>query len=67
MDDIETYAVDLVHIGAADCAQEDMDEDGCFADEADWRKARKLGADMAFAIRTKPASFLAWFRAEADR
>jgi chromosome segregation ATPase len=59
--EIEKYAVDLVQIGAADCAQDDMNENGDISDE-DWPTARNLGREMAAAIRRNQESFLAWYR-----
>jgi len=62
MTEIEKYAVGLVHEGAAHCAQDDLDEEGTFDSEADWRAACDLGRDMAQAIRVRQESFLAWYR-----
>lgn len=61
MTEIEKYAVDLVHIGAADCAQDDMNENGDISEE-DWPEVRELGQEMATAIRNNQDSFLAWYR-----
>lgn len=59
--EIEEYALNLVHAGAADYAHEDMNEDDEL-NETDWREARQLGKDMARAIREHQGEFLAWFR-----
>ncbi|WP_433730776.1 hypothetical protein ACQP2Y_20985 [Actinoplanes sp. CA-051413] len=62
MNDIEKYAVNLVGEGAESVAEDDMDEDGVFADENDWRTASDLGVKMARAIKDNPDGFLAWYR-----
>jgi len=62
MTEIEKYAVGLVGEGAESVATDDMDEEGVFADEDDWRTARGLGVKMGRAIKDNPASFLAWYR-----
>lgn len=61
MTEIEAYAVDLVQVGAADCAHEDLNENGDISD-GDWPAARDLGREMASAIREHRESFLAWYR-----
>lgn len=62
---VERYAVELVHEGAAHCAQEDLNEDDAFENWEDWRAACDLGRDMARVIRERQESFLAWYRGEA--
>lgn len=62
MNKIEKYAVDLVASGAESLAEDDLDEDGVFADEADWRKAADLGVAMARVIKNSPRSFLTWYK-----
>lgn len=66
MTEIEKYAVDLVGSGAESIAEDDMDEDGVFEDEADSQAAADLAVDMAQAIRGNPDSFLTWFRSVTD-
>jgi hypothetical protein len=61
MNEIEKYAVNLVGEGAEGIAEDDIDEDGEFADEADWRTASDLGVKMARAIKNNPEAFLAWY------
>jgi hypothetical protein len=59
---IEQYAVNLVGTGAESVAEDDLDEDGEFANEDDWRTASSLGVKMARAIKDNPEAFLAWYR-----
>jgi uncharacterized protein (DUF2461 family) len=63
MTDIEKYAVNLVGEGAESVATDDLDEEGEFANEDDWRTARSLGVNMGRAIKDNPEAFLAWYRA----
>lgn len=63
MNDIEKYAVKLVGEGAESVAEDDIDEEGEFDDEEDWRIAADLGVKMARAIQNNPGSFLAWYLA----
>jgi hypothetical protein len=65
MEDIEKYAVDLAGEGAESVATDDLDEEGHFENEDDWRAARVLGVDMGRAIKDNPEAFLAWYRALA--
>lgn len=62
MDKIEAYAVNLVGSGAESLAEDDIDEDGEFEDEDDWRAAADLGVKMARAIKDHPDAFLEWHR-----
>lgn len=62
MTKIEHYAVSVVASGAESHAEDDMDEDGEFEREEDWRAAADLGVEMALAISANRESFLAWFR-----
>lgn len=62
MNDIETYAVKLVAEGAESSAEDDLDEDGVFDDEDDWREAGDLGVKMARAIGDNAEAFLGWYR-----
>lgn len=62
MTEIEMYAVDVIESGAASSAQEDIDEEGVFDEEADWHKAKDLARDMAKVIKANPDAFLAWYR-----
>ena len=62
MTEIEKYAVGLVGEGAESVATDDMDEEGVFADEDDWRAARSLGVRMGRAIKNNAEAFLAWHR-----
>jgi hypothetical protein len=62
MNDIEKYAVELVGEGAEGVATDDLDEEGEFANEDDWRTARSLGVKMGRAIKDNPEAFLAWYR-----
>lgn len=66
MTDIEKYAVKLVGEGAESIAEDDMDEDGEFANEEDWRTASALGVKMACAIKTNPEAFLMWYRSTEE-
>jgi hypothetical protein len=66
MNDIEEYAVTLVGEGAESVATDDLDEEGEFANEDDWRTARSLGVKMGRAIKDNPGAFLAWYRALPD-
>lgn len=61
MTEIETYAVGLAGEGAESLATDDMDEEGVFASEDDWRIARSLGVKMGRAIKDNPESFLDWY------
>lgn len=61
MNDIEKYAINLVATGAESVAEDDIDEDGEFADEADWRTAADLGVKMARTIKKNPESFFVWY------
>jgi hypothetical protein len=61
MTEIEKYAVDLVGTGALSHAEDDIDEEGEFADEDDWRAARTLALSMAQAIQANPTSFYCWY------
>lgn len=61
MDAIETYAVDLVGAGALSHAEDDIDEEGEFDNEEDWRAAAALAVKMALAIRINPEAFHAWY------
>lgn len=61
MNEIEKYAVELVHEGAAHCAQDDLNEGDEPLDENDWRIACDLGREMARAIKDNPESFLGWY------
>lgn len=63
MDKIEKYAVDMVASGAQSFAEDDMDEDGEFADPAAWRTAVDLGVGMALMIKANPEGFLNWYKA----
>lgn len=65
MTDIEAYAVNLVAAGAESVAEDDMDEDGEFGNEDDWRTAADLGVKMARAIKDNPEAFLAWYHSIA--
>jgi hypothetical protein len=65
MNKIEAYAVNLVHEGAAHTAQEDLDENGQFDNEQDWRAACKLASEMAQVIERNPEAFLRWYLNEA--
>lgn len=65
MTDIEAYAVNLVGAGAESLAEDDVDEDGEFENEDDWRAAADLGVKMARVIRDNPTAFLAWYHAIA--
>jgi hypothetical protein len=62
---IEDYAIELVHEGAAHCAQDDLDESGTFDNKQDWRDACKLAAEMAQVIARNPEAFLRWYLNEA--
>lgn len=62
MTEIEKYAIKLVAEGAESTAEDDMDEDGVFASEDEWRGAGDLGVKMARAINNNPEAFLAWYR-----
>lgn len=61
MDAIETYAVNLVACGAESYAEDDIDEEGEFTDEQDWRTAADLGVKMARAIKDNPDAFHGWY------
>jgi hypothetical protein len=61
VNDIEKYAVTLVGAGALSYAEDDIDEEGEFDAEDDWRTARTLGLKMATAVRDNPEAFLAWY------
>jgi uncharacterized protein (DUF2461 family) len=61
MNDIEKYAVKLVGEGAESVAEDDIDEDGEFANEDDWRTAADLGVKMGRAIKDHPEAFHAWY------
>jgi hypothetical protein len=61
MDRIEQYAIGLVHEGAEHAATDDMDEDGVFGNEADWRAACDMAGSMARALRDNAESFIAWY------
>lgn len=61
MTEIEAYAVKLVGTGAESIAEDDIDEDGEFADREDWLAAAELGVNMARAIQDNPEAFLAWY------
>lgn len=63
MNAIEEYAVGLVGDGALSYAEDDIDEDGEFADREDWLTARNLALEMAVAVKNNPEAFLAWYRA----
>jgi hypothetical protein len=62
IDEIEKYAVGLAGEGAESLATDDIDEEGQFENEDDWRKARVLGVKMGRAIKDNPEGFLAWYR-----
>jgi hypothetical protein len=70
MDDTEKYAVDLVASGAESVAEDDIDEEGHFENEDDWRTASDLGVKMARTIKNNPTAFYDWYcsiaRPEAD-
>jgi hypothetical protein len=61
MTEIEQYAVTLVADGAESLAEDDIDEDGDFADRRDWVEAAELGVSMARAIKDNPDEFLDWY------
>jgi uncharacterized protein (DUF2461 family) len=61
MNDIEKYAAKLVGAGALSYAEDDIDEEGEFESEDDWRTAADLGVKMARAIQDNPEAFLAWY------
>jgi hypothetical protein len=65
MTDIEKYAVGLAGEGAESLATDDIDEEGQFENEDDWREARSLGVKMGCAIKDNPEAFLAWYRTVA--
>jgi hypothetical protein len=67
MTEIEKYAVSLVGDGAESAAEDDIDEEGVFASEDDWRAASDLGVKMARAIKTDPESFLGWYLSTTGR
>jgi hypothetical protein len=62
MNDIEKYAVKLVAEGAESVAEDDLDEDGEFENEDDWRTASDLGVKMARTIADNPEALLGWYR-----
>lgn len=62
MNDIERYAVGLVGMGAETYAVDDLDEEGEFADEVEWRKARNMGLTLAGIVKNNPEEFLRWAR-----
>lgn len=62
MNDIEAYAVNLVGEGAESIAGDDLDEEGQFDNEDDWREARSRGVKMGRAIKDNPEGFVAWYR-----
>lgn len=62
MSDSENYAIGLVGEGAESLATDDIDEEGQFENEDDWREARALGVKMGRAIKDNPDGFLAWYR-----
>lgn len=66
MNAIEEYAVRLVATGAEFVAEDDMDEEGEFEDEADGRAAAALGVRMARTIRNNPEAFLGWYRFQLE-
>ncbi len=61
---VVAYAVNLVADGAAEVAEEDMDEDGELdgGGEHDLDDAITLACDMAHAIKDHHQSFMAWYR-----
>lgn len=62
MNEIEKYAIAGVAEGAEGVVEDDLDEEGVFDNEADWRSAVDLGVKMARAIKNNPEGFLAWYR-----
>lgn len=60
MDHIERYAVDLLVAGSQSVAEDDLDEDGEFEDEAEWRSAVDLTMKCIRRIKENPEAFLGW-------
>lgn len=61
MNEIEKYAINLVATGAESVAEDDIDEEGEFAQEDDWRSAADLGVKMARTIKNNPTAFYDWY------
>lgn len=61
MNDIEDYAITLLHEGGESLAEDDMNESGDI-DDNNHGGAVDLSIKMAHAVRDNAEAFLAWYR-----
>lgn len=63
---VQQYAVKAIADGGESALEDDLDEDGTFADQKDHTEACVLGILLTSVIRNNPADFLRWAQPHLD-